>query len=418
VTPTISARQAGDHAAVPGRRLAFWLALLLVALSGAPGWAQDGDGVRYYLNLRGHGSNPFTEVHDLFGASVGVNLNRYWGVELAGEGFERRLRVDDKAIGEYALVPLVPQVRLRYPLFDGRLTPYVVGGAGVALIEFNDRKEPGFGVSVKTPDSTVVGTIGAGLEYFVADNVAAGVEVKYLMAGDQTVRINGVERSEDIDSLYTAVGLRLFFPEHKASRPVEARDGVPARAYLGLQLGAAILADSDSMPGVELHPEPAAVGPANYFIGGLVGLDVGRYLGVELTAGGYEVRVHARDRGSVGEEAIYALIPQLRVRYPVLDDRLVPYAVGGIGAGYAEFNDRKQSGADFDIDSTSWGLAATLGAGVEYLVASNIAAGIEARYLTSRGHTVTIGGGRTQDANFDAILLTVGLRIYLFDLRF
>jgi opacity protein-like surface antigen len=172
------------------------------------------------------------------------------------------------------------------------------------------------------------------------------------------------------------------------------------------------------MPGVELHPEPAAVGPANYFIGGVIGLDLGRHFGLELTAGGYEVRVHSADRGSVGEEAIYAIIPQVRARYPVLDGRLVPYAVGGVGAGYAEFNDRKPAGAGFAIEGTSWGVAATLGTGIEYLVASNIAAGVEARYLTSRGHTVKIGDGRTQGANFDAVLLTVGLRIYLFDLRF
>jgi opacity protein-like surface antigen len=393
-------------------------ALVIVALSATLAWAQDTDRPRYYLSLRGHGSNPFTDVHDLFGASVGVNLNRYWGVELSGEGFERRLRLNGAALGEYAVVPFVPQVRLRYPLLDGRLTPYVIGGVGVALTEFNDRKRPGFGVSVDTPASTVVGAIGAGLEYFVADNVAAGVEIKYLIAGDQTVRINGAPRSEDLNSLYSAVGLRLFFPEHKRTPRVDVRDGLPARVYLGLQLGAAITTDADSMPGFALHPEPAAVGPANYFIGGVIGLDLGRYLGLELTAGGYEVRVHSADRGSVGEEAVYAIIPQVRARYPVLDDRLVPYAVGGVGAGYAEFNDRKPAGADFAIDATSWGVAATIGAGIEYLVASNIAAGIEARYLTSRGHTIKIADGRTQRANFDAVLLTVGLRIYLFDLRF
>jgi opacity protein-like surface antigen len=414
----MSAREAGQQAAVPRRRVRLWHALLIVALSATTSWAQDSDRTRYYLNLRGHGSNPFSEAHDLFGASVGVNLNRYWGVELSAEGFERRLRLGGSALGEYAVVPLVPQVRLRYPFLDGRLTPYVVGGVGVALTEFNDRKEPGFGVSVDMPASTVVGAIGAGLEYFVADNVAAGVEVKYLIAGDQTVRINGVRRSEDLSSVYSAVGLRLFFPEQKPAAPVLARGGIPARAYLGLRLGSAILTDTDSMPGVELHPEPAAVGPANYYIGGVVGLDVGRYLGLELMAGGYEVRVHAPGRGSVGEEALYAIVPQLRARYPVLDGRLVPYAVGGVGAGYAEFNDRKPSGAGFDIDSTSWGVAVTAGAGVEYLVASNIAAGLEARYLTSRGHTIKIGDGRTRDANFDAVLLTVGLRIYLFDLRF
>jgi opacity protein-like surface antigen len=263
----------------------------------------------------------------------------------------------------------------------------------------------------------VVGTVGAGLEYFVAENVAAGVEIKYLMAGDQSVRINGARRTEDIDSLYTAVGLRVFFPEQEGKQQVSARDGMPARLYLGLQLGAAITTDADSMPGAELHPEPSAVGPANYFLAGVVGLDIGRYLGVELMAGGYEMRVHAPGRGTVGEEAVYAIIPQFRARYPLLDDRLVPYAVAGVGAGYAEFNDRKPPGLDFAIEATGWGVAATIGAGIEYLVARNIAAGIEARYLTSRGHTVRVGEGGSGDANFDAILLTAGLRVYLFDLR-
>jgi opacity protein-like surface antigen len=407
-----------QRAATATRFVVTCQALAIVALLSATGWAQDSDRPRYYLGLRGHGSNPFTEVHDLFGASVGANLTKYWGVELSADGFERRLRVNGSSLGEYALVPLVPQVRLRYPFLDGRLTPYVLGGVGVALTEFNDRKRPGFGVSVDMPASTVVGAIGAGLEYFVADNVAAGVEIKYLIAGDQTVRINGARRSEDLDSLYSAVGVRLFFPEHRSTPRVAAADGIPARAYIGLQLGAAIATDEGSMPGVELHPEPAAVGPANAFIGGVVGLDFGRHFGLELMAGGYELRVHSPDRGSVGEEAVYAIIPQLRARYPVLDGRLVPYAVGGIGAGYAEFNDRKPPGVGFAIEGTSWGIAATLGAGLEYLVASNIAAGFEARYLTSRGHTVKIGEGRTRDANFDAVLLTVGVRIYLFDLRF
>lgn len=410
-------REAGRYAAVPRRRIAFWYALLIVALSAVPSWAQDSDQSRYYLHLRGHGSSPFTDIHDLLGASVGVNFNRYWGVELSAEGFERRLRVNGSALGEYLVVPLVPQVRLRYPVFDGRLTPYVLGGVGAALTEFNDRKRPGAGVSVDIPGSTVVGVIGGGVEYFLADNVAAGVEIKYLIA-DQTVRINGVSRSEDLDSLYSAFGLRLFFPEHKPAPRVDAPDGIPARFYIGAQLGVALLTDADSMPGVELHPEPAALGSANYFIGGVIGVDLGRHFGVELMGGGYEVRVHVPGRGSVGEEAIYAIIPQLRVRYPVLDDRLIPYAIAGVGAGYTEFNDRKPRGLDFAIDATSWGVAATVGAGIEYLIASNIGAAVEARYLTSRGHTIKIADGRTESAHVDAVLLTVGLRVYLFDLRF
>ena len=193
-----------------------------------------------------------------------------------------------------------------------------------------------------------------------------------------------------------------------------------ARAKIGLALGGGA-ARGWAHIGVIRALVEAGIKPdiiVGTSIGAVVGADIGRHFGVELTAGGYELRVHAPDIGSVGEQAIYVIMPQLRARYPVLDGRLVPYAIGGVGAGYAEFNDRKRRGEGFDIDATSWGLAATLGAGVEYLVASNIAAGVEARYLTSRLHTVTIGSGRTQDANFDALLLTVGLRIYLFDARF
>ena len=408
-----------DAVAVARRRVAFWLARLIVALSAAPARAQDSDDSRYYLHLRGHGSSPFTDVHDLLGASVGVNFNRYWGVEFAVDGFERRLERNGREFGEYLVAPLVPQVRFRYPVFDGRLTPYVLAGVGAAFTQFNDRKAPAFGVSVDTPASTVVGVLGGGVEYFLADNVAAGVEIKYLIAGDQTIRINGVSRSEDLDSLYTAFGLRLFFPEHKRAAPIEAPDGIPGRFYIGIQAGLALLTDADSMPGVELRPEPAALGGSgNYFIGAVIGADLGRHFGFELMGGGYEVRLHVPGRGSVGEEAIYTIIPQVRARYPLLNGRLSPYAIAGVGAGYAEFNDRKPPGVGLDIDATSWGVAATVGAGLEYLVASNIGAAVEARYLTSRGHTIKIADGRTESAHIDAVLLTVGLRVYLFDLRF
>jgi opacity protein-like surface antigen len=409
---------AGSEPGATRRRVLCGCVLLVVVLSATAGWAQDSDQLRYYLHIRGHGSSPFTDVHDLFGASVGANFNRYWGAELAVDGFERRIRFNDRVLGEYAIMPIVPQVRFRYPVLDDRLTPYAIAGVGVAFTEFNDRKKPGFGVSVDIPASTMVGTVGAGLEYFIAHNIAAGVEVKYLIAGDQTIKINGVSRTEEIDSLITSFGLRLFFPENAPAPPAEIRAGFPARLYLGMQVGAAFTTDTDSMPGVELRPEPAAVGSANYYLGGLVGVDLGRYLGVELMAGGYEVRVHVPERGSIGEEAVYAIIPQLRARYPLLDGRLVPYAVAGVGAGYVEFNDRKRGGLDFDISATNWGVAATVGAGIDYFIASNIAAGVEARYFTSRGHTIKIGGGQMHDAHVDAVLLTVGLRVYLFDLRF
>jgi hypothetical protein len=152
-------------------------------------------------------------------------------------------------------------------------------------------------------------------------------------------------------------------------------------------------------------------------LGAPLGADIGRHLGLEVVGGGYEVRLHVPGRGSIGEEALYHVLPQLRLRYPRRDGRLVPYLIGGVGLGYAEFNDRKPVAAGFPIQATSYGVAASLGAGLEYGIASNIAVGLEARYLTSRGHTVRIGDDRAHDTYFDALILTMGLRVYVLDLR-
>jgi opacity protein-like surface antigen len=106
------------------------------------------------------------------------------------------------------------------------------------------------------------------------------------------------------------------------------------------------------------------------------------------------------------------VIPQLRLRYPVLDGRVVPYALAGVGVGYVERNDRKQAGMGVDIENSTWGVAAALGAGVEYFVASNIALGLEARYLTNRGHTVRIGT-REDSGHYDALTVALTLRVFL-----
>ena len=141
-------------------------------------------------------------------------------------------------------------------------------------------------------------------------------------------------------------------------------------------------------------------------------MDFGRHLGVELAADGYEIVLATADRGSLTEVAVMHLVPQLRVRYPLLDGRVVPYALGGVGAGYVERNDRKGSGIGVDIETSTWGVAAAVGAGVEYFVASNIALGLETRYLTNRGHTVKIGT-RESTGHYDAVTFALTLRVFL-----
>jgi opacity protein-like surface antigen len=196
------------------------LGLLLVA---PPADAQDTDDVRGYLNVRlgitaasdtdiggGLGATPNEQV---LGVSLGVNFNRHLSLELAGDGWERNMRFERRSIGEFAMYAVMPTLRARYPVLDGRLTPYALAGLGVGYTEFNDRKQPGFGVDVGGTSWGVVGALGAGLEYFVANNIAIGIEAKYVIARDQHVRLNGRQQSLDLDTLLATGGIRLFFPE-------------------------------------------------------------------------------------------------------------------------------------------------------------------------------------------------------------
>ena len=390
--------------------LATLAALLAVASAG---WAQDSDRPRPYLHLRGQDTNPITNVHDAWGFSLGANLGRWWGAEMSVDTFERHIDQDGNKIGEYGVVALVPQLRVRWPILQDRLVPYLVAGAGVAFSEFNDRKP-------RTPRRDVdgasavmpVGTVGVGIEYYFADNLAVGVEAKRLIAGDRTINIDGRSHSQQVASTFLTLGLRLLTPERPLAPPSPLEEPPPARFYLGIRFGGAIATDTHNFSSADIRPEPPAYfSKANQFVGAALGLDIGRHLGVEIAADGYEVLLASGGR-SLEEMAVMHIIPQLRLRYPVLGGRVVPYALAGVGVGILERNDRKNGGIGVDIGNDRWGWAAALGVGAEYFVAPNIAVGLETRYLTSRDHRIRIGT-REDTGHFDAVTIAFTLRVFL-----
>ena len=389
----------------------------LLAACACPAQAQESERARGYLHLKLRDTDESTGVHDYYGFGFGANVSRYFGFELSGDRFE--IFPDIRGIGtigEYGVFALVPQLRVRYPLFGDRLVPYALGGAGFALTEFNDRKRPGFGLSVESELSTAVAILGAGIEYFLADNIAFTAEFKYLFAGSQTLRVNGAPHKLDASSPLTSLGLRIFFPElRSAPAPETARESL-ARLYFAGRLGVALPTRTDLGSGLEIRPVPSAIGGelAKYFGIGF-GLDLGRHLGVELEAGGYEVSLAVRDLGTVTEYAFYGFIPQLRYRWPVGEGRWVPYALAGVGLGHVESNDRKPHGKDLEIDAATNSVAASVAAGIEYFVARNIALGLESKYLYSPGHKIRISPDHSTTATLQTLVFTFGIRIYLWD---
>jgi hypothetical protein len=141
-------------------------------------------------------------------------------------------------------------------------------------------------------------------------------------------------------------------------------------------------------------------------------MDFGRYWGLEIALDGYEVILATPAFGSLTEQAVAHVIPQLRVRYPLLNGRVVPYALGGVGLSYAEINDRKRPSSDGDIQSSTYGVAVAVGAGIEYFVASNVSLGLETRWVTDRGHTLRVSGHEAS-GHYDAVITAFALRVYL-----
>ena len=108
---------------------------------------------RGYFALR-YGPAPFSTILSpsmafLLKKSLGRNSSADPSVSIGGvtsgpnwpvDGWETTVSQDGLGdIREYAVSSVLIQGRLRYPLMDDRLTPYIVGGVGGALTQTNDR---------------------------------------------------------------------------------------------------------------------------------------------------------------------------------------------------------------------------------------------------------------------------------------
>lgn len=190
--------------------------------------AADTDQIRFYIGGRAGGAF-FTNTHlmeqvrnesndDAYGAVVGLNLGKHLGIEIAADYHDSSLTAQGVGkIGELAVWHIIPHLRVRYPLANGKLTPYFLGGVGVGFTEFNDQTPrgaasfPSFGTG---GGPSVTGSVGAGTEYFVANNIAIGVETRFLFF-DVDIEVEGKHQKADLNRVLFYGTFRLFFPEAK-----------------------------------------------------------------------------------------------------------------------------------------------------------------------------------------------------------
>ena len=258
-----------------------------------------------------------------------------------------------------------------------------------------------------------------GLEYFVNENIALGAEIKHFFLAETEIEVAGEPSSVDMSSVAATLGLRIHFDQPQGSRGTRfeasrAADNDDLRFYLVLRAGVAFFPHSDAVSSARVDT-PVAFG------GAAVGFNINRYWGVEFVGEGLPGRLEASllettlstpGAGEVVEYSVWTSILQARLRYPMLNDKLVPYMIAGGGLGFTEFNDRKQPAGDDGVTGgfeSSWVGAA--GLGVEYFIANNIAVGIEAKYIFLFDSEIMVNN-QPNELQLDPVFLTLGLRAF------
>jgi opacity protein-like surface antigen len=390
-------------------------ALLLLALHAANALAADSDRPRAYVGLRIGESNPITKANDVASVSVGANLDRYFGIEFSLDGYELFLDTARQGrVAELGVLGLVPQVRLRYPLLENRLVPYFLGGAGLAIAQINDASVPTEWTSGGLTDVRALGAVGGGVEYYVSDDIALGVEGKYLITGSKSYDAGGTKGDVDMSVGVLTFGLRAFYPELDPDPLAFAASRAARRFYLNVRFGGALPMAGRVFPGVGTDPEQSLFGTdfgVLYAVS--FGTQIGEVLDLELSASNYELHLDAPGAGGNAEYAVFPLLAQMKLHLPLADRRVDPYALLGVGAENVEVNDAGST--DVVLDGNDLTVIGALGVGVDYFLTRDVAFGMEAKYVFSRGHTLQIDGGEPLRGDLDSLLVSLGIRAYLFD---
>lgn len=380
-----------------------------------PVHSEDADRFRPYFRFHSGDIEPLWGVDDHWSFGLGVNFNRYTGAELAFDYYLRNWGTP-QTVGEASSFHLVPEIRLRYPLLHDRLVPYVVAGVGPSWIQGKDVKSFGYDKDPRVEGWTFTMAVGAGLEYFIADNVTFGIEGRYLWVNAIDGTVGGQSEPVDLSSTLFTFGLRIYLDENQP-RPLVNRDTETInRLYFGVRLGADILTDGHWTEDATLRPEQAAWGGVGSQTGGLLlGLDLGEHYGVEFALDHINHGVDVAGYGNVAEYGQGWALVNLRLRFP--KERWTPYVYVGGGACYAEFKDFHPGSEGLSLKGESLHPAVNIGAGIEYFLLRNLSFNLDTRWAYSWNHTFGVENqilSRKGDVSHFAA--TLGFRIYLLEL--
>jgi opacity protein-like surface antigen len=89
----------------------------------------------------------------------------------------------------------------------------------------------------------------------------------------------------------------------------------------------------------------------------------------------------------------------------------VPFALAGVGLGFAESKDGKPPASRIMKEAKDYSWEAGVGVGIEYFVVRNITVGVQGKYVYNRDHSFRLNG-TDEKVNLDALLLSTGIKVY------
>ncbi len=390
--------------------IAFLLAVILVMATHSR--AEDADRFRPYLRFHFGNISSQWDVKDMWSFALGANLDRNWGGEIEVGTFFQDFNYNGTFFGEIAAINLVPQVRLRKPFLNDRLVPYLIAGAGVSFINFHDPRDTTFGHQIDIGGNTFTVTGGAGIEYFVSDNVTLGIEGKYFWLQPVSGTVDGQKVNVNLSAPAFTWGLRAYTDKNRPRPLADSGSKSPGRFYFGVRAGDAVFTDKQLVPGVSL----SGASSFNQTAGLLGGWDFNRHWGVELAVDGlWETNFNVAGVGQVGDYGIATIIPQVRYRMPLAGGRWVPYVNAGMGVAYASFNAKTASGRNTDVSANGIYPACSAGAGIDYFLVRNISLLVDVNWVYSWNNKIQVNNATTGRGDFSIFMAQIGFRVYLFD---
>lgn len=414
----------GNRGGRKGTGLVF-LAVLLSLVGSASAQAANDFGPRPYIRVGGgrsvfwspngspglHLDNPSGQPY--VNAAVGWDLSKYWGVEFSLDYVKTGLRDSSGGqLGNYLSLAGIGQIRVRYPLDDGRFVPYGFIGGGNGWAYFSSRKNFTFPIGGR--GWSPVGVIGVGGEYFIYRNIAMGLEAKDFFQYRPDLSVNNHPQEINADQLALMFSTRVYFdspdtgPKGSNANLPPAKDSDKFRFYVPLRGGAAVFTDRNKLAGNGLTIDSVS-GP---MLSSGFGANFDRYWGAEF---GFEYgvgQIRGTDDIKITGYPVWTMLLLGRLRYPVLNDQLVPYVIFGGGLGWAETGDRNEplsiSGFESAQQHTFVGAA---GVGVDYFVQDDVALTLETRSTFNFQTDVTYKGVPLKlDPSY--ISFTGGIRLF------